>query len=124
VIADRIDVTFLVHGLRRHPDAAVPPDHVLEDLGGPLAGVHRARDGLEGRRREVVATLDQPDQLVYDRRRLTHLSLIAVERQDVPAQVKLAADAALELPEHRVLGPGELGGDRVVDGELPASQAA
>ena len=66
-----------------------------------------------------MPALDQLHQLLDDRGGVAHLALVAVERQDVAAQVKVAADLALELAQHRVLGARQLGGDGVVERELP-----
>ena len=62
-----------------------------------------------------MTPLDQLHELLDDRRRVTDLALVAVEREDVAAQVDVASKPSLQLAEHRVLGAGQLGGDRVVE---------
>jgi hypothetical protein len=64
---------------------------------------------------------DQVDQLLDHRRGVADLALIAVQREDVAAEPKVAPHPALELAKHRVLGARQLGGDAVVEGELPTS---
>ena len=44
--------------------------------------------------------------------------LVAVERDDVAAQVQVAVEVRLERAQHRVLGSRQLGGHRVVELEL------
>ena len=74
--------------------------------------------------REVVAALDQADELVDHRRRAVDVGVVAVEREHVAAQKQLAAEPVLELAQDGVLGARELGGDRVVEGELAARHYA
>ena len=90
VAADRVDVAFLVQRLRRDLGVAVAPDDVVEDLRRALVGVERAGHRLDRPRRDVVALLDQLDQLVDDGRRLLHVAGVAVEGEDVAAQVEVA----------------------------------
>ena len=51
------------------------------------------------------------------------LDFLYLPSEDVAAEVDVAADAVLQLPEHGVLGARQLRGDRVVEGELPACQS-
>ena len=71
-----------------------------------------------------MALLDQVDQLVDHGRRGLHVAGVAVEGEDVAAQVEVAVEAAAQRPQHRVLGARQLGGDGVVEGQLPTRQAA
>ena len=98
------------------------PDRVAEDVGRLLGGVDGAADDVHGLGADLVAALDQPDQLVDDRRRVAHVGVVAVEGEHVAAQEDIAAEPLLELAQDRVLGARELGGRGVVEGELPAGQ--
>ena len=72
-----------------------------------------------------MALLDQLDQLVDDGRRGLHVAGVAVEGEDVAAQVEVdVAEMPAQRAQDRVLGAGQLGGDRVVEGQLPTSQAS
>src|SRR5437763_17131669 len=64
VAANRVHVALLVHRLRRDLLAAVPPDHVLEDVPDVLRFVERGADGVDGPGADVVAALDELDELV------------------------------------------------------------
>ena len=100
------------------------PDDVLEDLRRALVGVEGAGDGFDRPRRDLVALLDQLDQLVDHRRRGLDVGGVAVEGEDVAAQVEVdVAEMAAQRPQHLVLGAGELGGDGVVEGQLFTRQA-
>jgi hypothetical protein len=124
VIADRVDVALLVERLGSDLGVAVAPDDVVEDLGRALVGVDRAGDRFDRPRRHFVALLDQLDQLVDDGGRRLHVIGLTVEGEHVAAQVKVAVEVAAQRPQHRVLGARQLGGDAVVEGQLPTRQAA
>ena len=62
---------------------------------------------------DLVAALDQLDELVDHRARLRDVLLVALERQLVPAQADVALEALLERVEDAVRDPGELGRDRI-----------
>ena len=94
---DRVQVALLVDGLGRDPDVPVRPDHVLDDRRRGLAGVQRAGHGIDRRGGQHVAALDEPHELVDDVRRGADVALVAVQRQDVPAQEHVAAEALLQL---------------------------
>ena len=96
------------------------PDDVLEHLGGRLALVEHARDGLDRGRPELVAARDERGQLAHDRRRGLHRVGLAVERDDVAAQVDRAVEVVLERAQDLVLGAGQLGRDLVGELELAA----
>ena len=100
------------------------PDDVLEDLGGALVLVEGARDGLDRAGGDLVALLDQVDDLADHGLGGADLAGLAVEGEHVPAQVDLAAQVPLERAQHRVLGAGQLGGHGVVDRQLPTRQAS
>ncbi len=68
--------------------------------------------------------LDQLDQLVDHGRRRLHVRRVAVEGEDVAAQVEVAVEVPAQRPQDGVLGARQLGGDGVVEGQLPTSQAA
>jgi hypothetical protein len=99
----------------------VLPDDVLEDLGRALVLVERARDRLDRAGRDLMALLDQVDQLADDRLRGLDPGRVAVQGEDVSAEVEVDVEVPLERPQDRVLRPRQLRGDGVVDGELPAS---
>ena len=69
-----------------------------------------------------MTALDQADELVDHRRRPADVGVVAVEGEHVAAQEEVAAEPVLELAQDGVLGARELGGDRVVEGELAAGQ--
>ncbi len=100
------------------------PDDVLEDLGRALVGVERAGHRFDRPRRDLVALLDQLDQLVDHGRRGLHVVGVAVEGEDVAAQVEVAVEVAAQGSQDGVLGARQLGGDGVVEGQLPTRQAA
>ena len=125
MVADRVDVALLVERLRRDLGVAVAPDDVVEDLGRALVGVEGAGHRFDRPRRDVVPLLDQLDQLVDHGRRRLHVAGVAVEGEDVAAQVELdLAEVPAQGPQDGILGARELGGDGVVEGQLPTSQAA
>ena len=74
---------------------------------------------------DVVPLLDQLDQLVDDGGRRLHVAGVAVEGEDVAAQVEVdVTHVAAEGAQDGILGARQLGGDGVVEGQLPTSQAA
>ena len=80
------------------------------------ACVERAEHRVDGARADLVAALDQLDELVDDGARLARrCSLVALERQLVAAQADRAAQPVAQRVEHAVADPGELGGDLVRD---------
>ncbi len=124
VAADRVDVAFLVDRLRRDLGVAVAPDDVLEDRGRALVGVERPGHRLDRPRGDLVSLLDQLDQLVDHGGRGLHVAGVAVEGEDVAAQVEIAVEVPAQRPQDRVLRSRQLGGDRVVEGQLPTRQAS
>ena len=92
-LADRVDVALLRDGLRRDLLAAVPPDDVLEDVADVGRLVERAEHGVDRVGADLVAALDELDELVDDRARLGDLLVVALERQQVAAQPDRAARA-------------------------------
>ena len=117
VRADRVDVALLVDRLRRDLLAAVAPDDVLEDLADVLGLVERAEHGVDRARADLVAALDQLDELVDDRAGLGRRSVVALERQPVAAQADREPQPLAERVEHAVADGRELGGDVVRDRE-------
>ena len=116
-VADRVDVALLVDRLRRDLLAAVAPDDVLEDVADVLGLVERAEHGVDGARADLVAALDQLDELVDDRARLGDAGVVALERQLVAAQADRAVEPLAQRVEHAVADAGQLGGDVVRDRE-------
>jgi hypothetical protein len=74
--------------------------------------------------RHLVPLLDQVDQLVDDRCRRLNVGRVAVQRQHIAAQVEVAVEAPAQRLQHSVLGARQLGGDGIVQGQLPTSQAS
>ena len=116
-VADRVDVALLVDRLRRDLLAAVAPDDVLEDVADVLGLVERAEHGVDGDRADLVAALDQLDELVDDRARLGDARVVALERQLVAAQADRAVQPLAQRSEHAVPDARQLGGDVVRDRE-------
>jgi len=102
----------------------VAPDDVLEDLRRTLVGVERAGHRFDRPRRHLVSVLDQLDQLVDDGGRGLHVIGLAVEGEHVAAQVEVAIEVPAQGAQHRILGARQLGGDAVLERELPTRQAA
>jgi hypothetical protein len=118
VAPDRVDVALLVDGLRRDLLGAVAPDDVLEDLRGRSVLVERGGHRGDRAGGDLVALLDQPDELLDDGRGGPHGLGLTVERDDVAAQVKPAFDVALERSQDGVAAAGELCCDLVGDLDL------
>ena len=76
-LADRVDVALLRDGLRRDLLAAVRPDDVGEDLADVLRLVDRAEDRVDGAGADLLAALDELDELLDDRLRLGDLDVVA-----------------------------------------------
>ena len=122
--ADRVDVALLVHGLRRDVLAAVAPDDVVEDLAHVLGLVERGEHRADGVRPDLVAALDELDELVDDCARGDDLLVVAAERQAVAAQRDRALEPLAQRVEHAVLDAGELGRDLVRDVQYLLHQSA
>ena len=114
-VADGVDVALLRHGLRRDLLAAVRPDDVGEDLVHVLGLVDGAEDGVDRAGADLLAALDELDELLDDRLRLGDLQVVTGEREAVAAQVDGAAEPVAERVEHRVADAGELRCDLVRD---------
>ena len=95
----------------------MPPDDVVEDVADVLGLVERAEHRVDRVRADLVAALDQLDELVDDRARLGDVRVVALERQLVAAQADRAVEPLAERSEHAVADAGELGGDVVGDRE-------
>ena len=93
------------------------PDDVLEDVADVLGLVERAEHGVDGRRADLVAALDELDELVDDRARLGDARVVALERQLVSAQADRAVEPLAQRFEHAVPDARQLGGDVVRDRE-------
>ena len=93
------------------------PDDVVEDVADVLRLVERAEHRVDGARADLVAALDQLDELVDDRARLGDARVVALERQLVPAQADRAVEPLAQRFEHAVADAGQLGGDVVGDRE-------
>ena len=86
--------------------------------------IERAGHRFDRPRRDLVPLLDQVDQLVDHCGRGLHVGRVAVEGEDVAAQVEVAVETAAQRPQDGVLGAGQLGGHGVVEGQLPTSQVS
>ena len=62
------------------------PDDVVEDLAHVLGLVERGEHGADRVRPDLVAALDELDELVDDRARSRDVLVVAAERQAVAAQ--------------------------------------
>ena len=93
--ADRVDVALLGHassarsscrgGARRRP---------RRPRGGPPPGRAHASDRVDRARADLVAALDQLDELVDDGARLGDVGVVALDRQPVAAQAGSCSAAA------------------------------
>ena len=111
--ADRVDVCLLRHGLRRDLLAPVAPDDVLEHLANVLVALERAEHGVDRLRADLVAALDQLDELVDHRARLGDVVVVALQRQLVAAEPDRAVEPVAQGLEHPVPEPRQLGRDGV-----------
>src|SRR6185503_10749905 len=111
--ANGVDVALLVHRLGRHAQAAVAPDHVLEDAARALVPVERTRDRLDRAGRDLVALPDEVGHLTHDGPGHRHRVVVAVQRQHVPPEEDLAVEVLLERLHDRVAQARKLGGDLV-----------
>ena len=82
-----------------------------------LGLVDRAEDGVDGAGADLLAALDELDELLDDRLRLGDLQVVAGEREAVSAQVDGAAEPVAERVEHSVADARELRRDLVRDVE-------
>ena len=114
-VADRVDVMLLHHSLRSDPLAAVRPDDVVEDLADVLRLVDRAQDRVDRAGTDLLAALDEVDELLHHRAGLAHLRVVALERQPVTTQVDRAPQPVAKRDQHAVADACELGGDFVRD---------
>ena len=117
-LADRVDVALLVHRLRRDLLAAVAPDDVLEDLAHVLGLVERGEHRVDRVGADLVAALDELDELVDDGARLRRRrssSPSSVSR--LPRSAIVQCEPLAQRVEHAVVDAGELGRDLVRDVE-------
>ena len=78
-----------------------------------LGLVDRVEDRVDRAGADLLAALDEVDELLDDGPRLGDLRVVAVERQPVAAEVDRAAEPLAQRAEHAVADAGELGGDVV-----------
>ena len=91
------------------------PDDRVEDLAHVLSGLERSEHGIDGVAADLVAALDQLDELVDHRPRVLDVLVVALEGQLVAAQPHRALEPLAEGVEHAVGDPGQLGRDGVGD---------
>ena len=91
----RIASTYclLRDGLRRDLLVAVAPDDGVEDLADVLAGLERAEHGVDRVAADLVAALDELDQLVDHGAGILDVALVALQGQLVAAQAHGALQA-------------------------------
>ena len=93
------------------------PDDRVEDLAHVLAGLERPEHRVDGVRADLVAALDQLDELVDHRAGALDVLVVALEGQLVAAQAHGALQPLAQRVEHAVGDPGQLGRDGVRDVE-------
>ena len=91
------------------------PDDVLEDVADVLRLVERGQDRADCVRADLVAALNQLDQLLDDRARRGDMLLVAVQGQPVPAQGNRRSELLSQRIEDAVLDARELRRDLVRD---------
>ena len=115
--ADRVDVSLLVHRLRRDVLAAMTPDDVVEDLAYVLGLIERGEHRADGVRADLMSALDELDELVDDGARSRDVLVVAAEREPVAAERDRAGEPLPQSVEDAVLHAGELRGHLVRDVE-------
>ena len=93
------------------------PDDVVEDLAHVLGLVDRPDDRVDRAGADLLAALDELDELLDDGARLGDLGLVAVEGEAVAAQVHLAVEPVAERGQDAVADARELGGGLIRDVE-------
>ena len=78
-----------------------------------MVRLERAQHRVDGLRADLVAALDQLDELVDDLTRLPDLRVVAVERQLIAAQADRAAETVAQRVEHALPHPRQLGRNRI-----------
>jgi hypothetical protein len=73
-----------------------------------LGLVDRAQDGVDGAGADLLAALDELDELLDDRLRLRDLEVLPREREPVSAQVDRAAEPVAKGVQHSVADAREL----------------
>ena len=109
-LADRVDVVLLRDGLRRDPLAAMRPDDVLEDVADVLGLVDRVEDRVDRAGADLLAALDELDELLDDRARLRDLA-------SSPSSVR-------RLPRRLIVQPSRSRSAPRTPSPIPASSAA
>ena len=82
-----------------------------------LGLVDGTEDGVDRGGADLLAALDELDELLDDRLRLGDLQVVTGEREAVAAQVDGAAEPVAERVQHSVADAGELRRDLVRDVE-------
>ena len=93
----------------------MPPDDVLEDVTDVLRLVDCREHGSDRVGPDLVAALDELDELLDDGARGHDVLVFAVERQPVSAQGNRGAELLSQRIEDTVLDARELGGHLVRD---------
>ena len=102
-LADRVDVALLADRPRRDARRAVPPDHVVEHRGRRAVGIQHPDHGGQRRLVERVPRRRQRAELLDHARAGLERAGLAVEREQVAAQVDARVQALLQRAQHRVV---------------------
>ena len=116
-VPDRVDVALLRDGLRRDLLAAVTPHDVAEDGLHVLGLIDRVQHGVNRPRPDLLAGLDELDELVHDSTRLGHVDVVARDCEPVSTQENRALQPVAERIEDAVADCRQLRSDVVGDVE-------
>jgi len=102
----------------------VAPDDVAEHDLHVLGLIDRVQDGVDGPRADLLARLDQLDELVDDCARLGDVDVVALDGQAVAPQQDRAVEPIPQRVQDPVADRGELGRDviRDIEGLFPPPQ--
>ena len=89
------------------------PDDRVEHLAHVLARLERPQHRVYGVAADLMAALDQLDELVDHRPRALDVLVVALQGQLIAAQAHGALQPLAQRVEHAVGDPGQLGRNRV-----------
>ena len=123
-LRDRLDCTIRLRGnqltLEGDDDDVAEARSVIDELVELVEGGHDvgsqtvdAEHGVDRLRADLVAALDQLDELVDHRARLGDVVVVALQRQLVAPEPDRAVEPVAQGLEHPVPEPGQLGRDGV-----------
>ena len=93
------------------------PDHVLEDVAYVLALLQHAQHGVDRAGADLMAALDEFDELPDDGTRLCDALILALDGQAVAAQSDRAAEPVAKRLEDAVADACQLGRNVVRNGQ-------